>query len=66
MCTVALKQGNLLSKPVDCQGLKVIDLTKEKDFTNPDTVKDIMKNIKGSGDVSFIVHRALVVRRGSV
>ena len=42
------EQGNLLSKPVEGQGLKVIDITKEKDFTNPDTAKDIIKQIKRS------------------
>ena len=60
------KKGNLLSKPVEGQGLKLVDITKQKDFTNPDTVKDIIKIIRCPGDVFFFVHRALVVQRGSV
>ena len=40
--------GNLLSNPVEDQGLKVIDITKEKAFTNPDTAKGIIKKINMS------------------
>jgi hypothetical protein len=35
----------LLSKPVEGQGLKITDITKEEHFTNPDTVKDVIKKL---------------------
>jgi len=54
------KKGNLLSKPVEGQGLNVIGITKYRDFTNSDTVKGIIQKIKRSRRcflVLFTVHR---------
>ena len=33
------EKGNLLSKPVEGQGVKITDITKEGDSTNVNTVK---------------------------
>ena len=49
-----MKKSNLLSKPVEGQGVKVAGSTKEEDFTNVSTVKDVIRNIKGPGDIVLL------------
>ena len=45
------KKGNIVAKPVEGQGLKIHDVTKEHDLTGSKTVREIIQNIKGLGDV---------------
>ena len=59
------EKGNIMSKPIEGQGVKITDITNEDDFTNVNTVKDVLKKIKGPGDISFIAHHALVGHRGN-
>ena len=45
--------GSLLSNPISGTSMKVIDQTKERYFTDKSTANDIVRNIKGLGDVCF-------------
>jgi hypothetical protein len=47
------------------KGVKVTDITKEDDVTCVGTVKDVIRQIEGPGDVLCIAHRALGLRRGN-
>ncbi|MFM7978861.1 MAG: hypothetical protein ACKPKO_06055, partial [Candidatus Fonsibacter sp.] len=44
---------SLLSRPVRLRGIRTIDVTKEKDFTNEQTINNIIRNLRGPGDVFF-------------
>ena len=36
------EKGNLLSRPIEGKYMKIIDITKEDDFTNANTVKGVI------------------------
>ena len=43
--------GSLLSNPIMKTSMKVIDITKERNFTDKLTANDIIRSIKSPGDV---------------
>ena len=47
------EDGSLLSSPVKRTRTKIVDITKETDVTNRHTVNDVIRIIKGPGDISF-------------
>ncbi|MFM7981628.1 MAG: hypothetical protein ACKPKO_20155, partial [Candidatus Fonsibacter sp.] len=47
------ESGSLLSRLVEIDRVKTIDITKEQDFTNARTVKYIIRNLRGPDDVFF-------------
>ena len=60
-----MKKGNLLSRPTEGKDMKIVDIMKEDDFTNANTVKGVIRHIEGTGDIFFYFNRVLAVRRGS-
>ena len=47
------ESGSLLPNPIIQTSMKVIDKSKEREFTDKSTADDIMRSIKGLGDVFF-------------
>ena len=47
------ERGNLLSRPTEGKDMKIIDIMKEDDFTRTNTVKGVIKQIRGPGDIFF-------------
>ena len=45
--------GNLLSRPTEGKDMKIVDIMKEDDFTNANTVKGVIRQIRGPGDIFF-------------
>ena len=48
-----MKKGNLLSRPTEGKDMKIVDITKGDDFTSANTVKDVIRQIRGPGDIFF-------------
>ena len=47
------EKESLLSRPTEGKDMKIIDIVKEDDFTKSSTVKRIVKQLRGPGDVFF-------------
>ena len=45
----------MLPNPIIQTSMKVIDKSKEREFTDKSTADDIMRSIKGLGDVCFLL-----------
>ena len=52
------EKGSLLSNPVNSTNVETHDVTKSQDFTDPKTAQDIIRQLRGPGDVSFTVRPA--------
>ena len=59
------EKGSLLSNPVHWTKVKINDVTKEQDFTNPKTVLDIIWKLEDLVMCSFTALHALEVLHGS-
>ena len=47
------ENGSLLSNPVGLTHMRIVDMTKETDFTDQRTVNDIICKLRGPGDILF-------------
>ena len=45
------EDGSLLSNPIGGTHMKIVDVTKETDFTDQRTVGDIIRKLKGPADI---------------
>ena len=50
------ERGNILSRPPEGKYMKISDVTKEDDFTHANTVKGVTRQIRGPGDIFFILY----------